>query len=138
MSLSNKRSESSTTNTSSCFAHSTDVYSSDLSSNPCALHRLRTACERAKHTLSSATQTSIKIDSLYDGINFYTSLTHAHFEELCQDLFRSTLKPMEKVLHDSKIDKANIYEIVLIGGSTHIPQIMKLVLDFFNGKEHQP
>ncbi|KAI5834104.1 heat shock protein HSS1 [Schizophyllum commune Tattone D] len=107
----------------------------DLSSNPRALRRLRTACERAKRTLSSATQTSIEIDSLYEGIDFYTSLTRARFEELCQDLFRSTLEPVEKVLRDSKIDKSNVHEIVLVGGSTRIPRIMKLVSDFFNGKE---
>ena len=65
----------------------------------------------------------------------YTSLTRARFEELCQDLFCSTLEPVEKVLHDSKIDKANVHEIVLVGGSTRIPRIVKLVSDFFNGKE---
>ncbi|TEB31233.1 heat shock protein 70 [Coprinellus micaceus] len=107
----------------------------DLSANPRAVRRLRTACERAKRTLSSATQTSIEIDSLYEGIDFYTSLTRARFEELCQDLFRSTLEPVEKVLRDSKIDKANVHEIVLVGGSTRIPRIVKLVSDFFNGKE---
>ncbi|KAH0827101.1 heat shock protein HSS1 [Lanmaoa asiatica] len=107
----------------------------DLSSNPRALRRLRTACERAKRTLSSATQTSIEIDSLFEGIDFYTSLTRARFEELCQDLFRSTLEPVEKVLRDSKIDKGNVHEIVLVGGSTRIPRIVKLVSDFFNGKE---
>jgi len=107
----------------------------DLSSNPRALRRLRTACERAKRTLSSAAQTSIEIDSLFEGIDFYTSLTRARFEELCQDLFRSTLEPVEKVLRDSKIDKANVHDIVLVGGSTRIPRIVKLVSDFFNGKE---
>ncbi|KAI6005503.1 heat shock protein HSS1 [Pisolithus albus] len=107
----------------------------DISSNPRALRRLRTACERAKRTLSSATQTSIEIDSLFEGIDFYTSITRARFEELCQDLFRSTLEPVEKVLRDSKIDKANVHEIVLVGGSTRIPRIQKLVSDFFNGKE---
>ncbi|KAI0341782.1 heat shock cognate 70 [Trametopsis cervina] len=107
----------------------------DLSSNPRALRRLRTACERAKRTLSSATQTSIEIDSLFEGIDFYTSITRARFEELCQDLFRSTLEPVEKVLRDSKIDKGNVHEIVLVGGSTRIPRIVKLVSDFFNGKE---
>ena len=107
----------------------------DLSSNPRALYRLRTACERAKQALSSATSTSIEIDSLFEGIDFYTSLTRARFEELCQDLFRSTLDPVEKVLRDSKIDKANVHEIVLVGGSTRIPYIVKLVSDFFNGKE---
>ncbi|KAF9005588.1 heat shock protein 70 family [Cyathus striatus] len=107
----------------------------DLSANPRAVRRLRTACERAKRTLSSAAQTSIEIDSLFEGIDFYTSLTRARFEELCQDLFRSTLEPVEKVLRDSKIDKAQVHEIVLVGGSTRIPRIVKLVSDFFNGKE---
>jgi heat shock 70kDa protein 1/2/6/8 len=110
-------------------------FKKDLSANPRALRRLRTACERAKRTLSSATNTTIEIDSLYEGIDFYTSLTRARFEELCQDLFRSTLEPVEKVLRDSKIDKANVHEIVLVGGSTRIPRIVKLVSDFFNGKE---
>ena len=93
------------------------------------------ACERAKRTLSSATQTSIEIDSLFEGIDFYTSLTRARFEELCQDLFRSTLEPVEKVLRDSKIDKGSVHDIVLVGSSTRIPRIVKLVSDFFNGKE---
>jgi heat shock protein 1/8 len=107
----------------------------DLSSNARALRRLRTACERAKRTLSSAAQTTIEIDSLYEGVDFYTSITRARFEELCQDLFRGTLEPVEKVLRDSKIDKQNVHEIVLVGGSTRIPRIIKLVSDFFNGKE---
>lgn len=115
--------------------HDIDYFFVDLSSNPRALRRLRTACERAKRTLSSAAQTSIEIDSLFEGIDFYTSLTRARFEELCQDLFRSTLEPVEKVLRDSKIDKSNVHEIVLVGGSTRIPRIVKLVSDFFNGKE---
>ncbi|KIK16377.1 hypothetical protein PISMIDRAFT_268287 [Pisolithus microcarpus 441] len=107
----------------------------DISSSPRALCRLRTACERAKRTLSSATKTAIEIDSLFDGIDFYTSITRARFEELCQALFRSTLEPVEKVLRDSKIDKSNVHEIVLVGGSTRIPRIQKLVSDFFNGKK---
>ena len=107
----------------------------DLSTNARAMRRLRTACERAKRTLSSAAQTSIEIDSLYEGVDFYTSITRARFEELCGDLFRSTLDPVEKVLRDSKIDKSNVHEIVLVGGSTRIPKIIKLVSDFFNGKE---
>ena len=93
------------------------------------------ACERAKSTLSSDTQTSIEINSLFEGVDFYTSLTHARFKELCQDLFWSTLEPVEKVLRDSTIDKLNMLEIVLVGGSTGIPHIVKLVSDFFNGKE---
>ncbi|KAF3918907.1 hypothetical protein ABW20_dc0105097 [Dactylellina cionopaga] len=107
----------------------------DLTSNARALRRLRTACERAKRTLSSSAQTSIEIDSLYEGIDFYTSITRARFEELCQDLFRSTMDPVERVLRDSKIDKSTVHEIVLVGGSTRIPRIQKLVSDFFNGKE---
>ena len=107
----------------------------DVSTNARAMRRLRTACERAKRTLSSAAQTSIEIDSLYEGVDFYTSITRARFEELCGDLFRSTLDPVEKVLRDSKIDKSNVHEIVLVGGSTRIPKIIKLVSDFFNGKE---
>ncbi|SGZ51555.1 CIC11C00000003942 [Sungouiella intermedia] len=107
----------------------------DLSTNQRALRRLRTACERAKRTLSSSAQTSIEIDSLYEGVDFYTSITRARFEELCQDLFRSTLEPVEKVLRDAKVDKSQVDEIVLVGGSTRIPKVQKLVSDFFNGKE---
>ena len=107
----------------------------DLTANARALRRLRTACERAKRTLSSSAQTSIEIDSLYEGIDFYTSITRARFEELCQDLFRSTMEPVERTLRDAKIDKGAVHEIVLVGGSTRIPKIQKMVSDFFNGKE---
>lgn len=103
-----------------------------MTSNARALRRLRTACERAKRTLSSAAQTSIEIDSLFEGIDFYTSITRARFEELCQDLFRSTMEPVERVLRDAKIDKSSVHEIVLVGGSTRIPKIQRLVGDFFN------
>lgn len=107
----------------------------DLSTNQRSLRRLRTACERAKRTLSSSAQTSIEIDSLFEGVDFYTSITRARFEELCADLFRSTLDPVEKVLKDAKLDKSQVDEIVLVGGSTRIPKVQKLVSDFFNGKE---
>ncbi|KAJ0163206.1 Heat shock 70 kDa protein, partial [Colletotrichum tanaceti] len=107
----------------------------DLSTNARALRRLRTACERAKRTLSSSAQTSIEIDSLFEGTDFYTSITRARFEELCQDLFRSTIQPVDRVLTDAKIDKSQIHEIVLVGGSTRIPRIQKLISDYFNGKE---
>ncbi|KAK3344466.1 heat shock 70 kDa protein [Lasiosphaeria hispida] len=110
-------------------------FKKDLSSNARALRRLRTACERAKRTLSSSAQTSIEIDSLFEGIDFYTSITRARFEELCQDLFRSTLQPVDRVLTDAKIDKSLVHEIVLVGGSTRIPRIQKLITDYFNGKE---
>ncbi|GAV02426.1 HSP70-12 [Ramazzottius varieornatus] len=107
----------------------------DISDSPRALRRLRTACERAKRTLSSSTQASIEIDSLFDGIDFYTSITRARFEELCADMFRSTLDPVEKALKDAKMDKNQINEIVLVGGSTRIPKVQKLLQDCFNGKE---
>ena len=110
-------------------------YKKDPSGNPRALRRLRTACERAKRTLSSSSQASIEIDSLYEGIDLYTSITRARFEELCSDLFRGTLDPVEKALRDAKMDKAAVNEIVLVGGSTRIPKIQKLLQDFFNGKE---
>ncbi|KAL5290542.1 Hsc70-4.2 family protein [Megaselia abdita] len=107
----------------------------DLTSNKRALRRLRTACERAKRTLSSSTQASIEIDSLYEGADFYTSITRARFEELNADLFRSTMEPVEKALRDAKLDKATIHDIVLVGGSTRIPKVQRLLQDFFNGKE---
>jgi len=110
-------------------------YKKDISTNPRSLRRLRTACERAKRTLSSSTQTSIEIDSLYEGIDFYTSITRARFEELNSDLFRNVIEPVEKVLNDSKLDKGSIHEIVLVGGSTRIPKIQQLIEDFFNGKK---
>jgi len=107
----------------------------DLSSNKRALRRLRTACERAKRTLSSSAQASIEIDSLFDGEDFYTSISRARFEEMNSDLFRGTLDPVEKALNDAKLSKSDIHEIVLVGGSTRIPKIQKLLQDFFNGKE---
>lgn len=107
----------------------------DISGNQRALRRLRTSCERAKRALSSSAQTSVEIDSLFEGIDFYTSITRARFEELCADLFRVTIDPVERVLKDAKLDKSQIHEIVLVGGSTRIPKIQKLVSDFFNGKE---
>lgn len=107
----------------------------DISHNKRALRRLRTACERAKRTLSSSSQASIEIDSLFEGVDFYTSITRARFEELCSDLFRGTLEPVEKALRDAKMDKAQIHDIVLVGGSTRIPKIQKLLQDFFNGRE---
>ncbi|ODM94904.1 Heat shock 70 kDa protein cognate 4 [Orchesella cincta] len=110
-------------------------YKKDITTNKRALRRLRTACERAKRTLSSSTQASIEIDSLFDGIDFYTSITRARFEELNADLFRGTLEPVEKALRDAKMDKSQIHDIVLVGGSTRIPKIQKLLQDFFNGKE---
>eukprot|EP00992_Anisonema_acinus_P002296 TRINITY_DN10611_c1_g1_i6.p1 TRINITY_DN10611_c1_g1~~TRINITY_DN10611_c1_g1_i6.p1 ORF type:complete len:671 (+),score=215.65 TRINITY_DN10611_c1_g1_i6:53-2014(+) len=110
-------------------------YKKDLTANARALRRLRTACERAKRALSSAAQTTVEIDSLYEGIDFYTSITRARFEELCGDLFRSCMGPVEKVMTDAKLDKQSVHEVVLVGGSTRIPKVQQLVSDFFGGKD---
>ena len=107
----------------------------DLAGNARALRRLRTACERAKRTLSTTSQTSVEIDSLLEGIDFYTSITRARFEELNADLFRKCMEPVEQVIKDAKMDKSKIDEIVLVGGSTRIPKIQQMLSSFFNGKE---
>jgi heat shock 70kDa protein 1/2/6/8 len=107
----------------------------DPSTNQRALRRLRTACERAKRTLSAAAQATIEIDALYDNIDFMANITRARFEELCGDLFRGTLSPVEKVLQDAKMDKRAVNEVVLVGGSTRIPKVQQLVSDYFGGKE---
>jgi L1 cell adhesion molecule like protein len=107
----------------------------DMTGNPRALRRLRTACERAKRTLSSTAQTSIEIDSLFEGVDFYSSITRARFEELNMDMFRKCMEPVEKVLRDAKMDKASVHDVVLVGGSTRIPKVQQLLSDFFNGKE---
>lgn len=107
----------------------------DISGNARALRRLRTACERAKRTLSSTAQTTIEIDSLYEGVDFYTTITRARFEELNMDLFRKCMEPVEQVLRDAKMDKSMVHEVVLVGGSTRIPKIQQMLSDFFNGKE---
>ncbi|XP_062401741.1 heat shock 70 kDa protein-like [Sardina pilchardus] len=110
-------------------------FKKDISQNKRALRRLCTACEVAKKTLSSSSQAGIEIDSLYEGIDFYTSITRARFEEMNSDLFRGTLEPVEKVLRDAKLDKSQIHDIVLVGGSTRISKIQKQLQDFFNGRE---
>ncbi len=107
----------------------------DITGNNRALRRLRTACEKAKRTLSSSTSANIEIDSLKDGVDFYTSITRAKFESLCDDLFKNCLRPVEKVILDSKMDKSKIDQIVMVGGSTRIPKIQTMISDYFNGKE---
>ena len=107
----------------------------DASGNKRSVRRLKTACERAKRTLSASTQASIELDSFFDGVDFFTNITRARFEELCGDLFRNTLVPVEKVIRDAKMDKRSIHDIVLVGGSTRIPKVQSLLQDFFNGKE---
>ncbi|KAF6202536.1 hypothetical protein GE061_002932 [Apolygus lucorum] len=106
----------------------------DITNNARALRRLRTAAERAKRTLSSSTEANIEIDALHEGIDFYTKISRARFEELCADLFRNTLQPVEKCLQDAKMDKGSIHDVVLVGGSTRIPKIQNLLQNFFNGK----
>lgn len=107
----------------------------DMSNNKRALRRLRTACERAKRTLSSSTQTSIEIDSLFEGIDFYTSITRAKLESLNNALFESTKDPVEKAICDAGLEKGKIHEVVLVGGSTRIPKIQEILQKFFDGKE---
>merc|ERR1711957_110335 len=107
----------------------------DLAGNNRALRRLRTQCERAKRTLSSSTQATIEIDSLFDGIDYSCSLSRARFEELNMDYFRNSMGPVEKCLKDSGIDKRNVHEVVLVGGSTRIPKVQSMLQEFFNGKE---
>jgi L1 cell adhesion molecule like protein len=107
----------------------------DISENKRAVRRLRTACEIAKRTLSSSSVASIEIDSLYEGIDFASSITRAKFENLCDSLFRKTMAPVEQVIRDSGISKNDIHEVVLVGGSTRIPKIQQSLSEFFNGKE---
>lgn len=110
-------------------------YKKDIGDNKRSIRRLRTACERAKRVLSSSAQTTLEIDSLYDGIDFMTTLTRARFEEMCADIFQRTMDPINTVLLDAKISKSDVDEVILVGGSTRIPKIQKMLSDFFNGKE---
>merc|ERR1712134_125305 len=109
--------------------------SKDLAGNQRAIRRLRTQCERAKRTLSSSTQATIEIDSLFEGIDYSCSLSRARFEELNMDYFRNSMGPVEKCMRDSGIDKRNVHEVVLVGGSTRIPKVQSMIQEFFNGKE---
>ena len=99
------------------------------------IRRLRTACERAKRTLSTSTSANIEIDSLYDGEDFYSTITRARFEELCKPIFNRCIEPLNKVLKDAKLDKNSINQIVMIGGSSRIPKIQSMVSEFFHGKK---
>ncbi|XP_074635251.1 heat shock cognate 71 kDa protein-like [Acropora palmata] len=105
----------------------------DISDNKRAMRRLRTACERAKRTLSASAQASIEIDSLYEGIDFYEPISRAKFEEINADLFRGTIEPVNEAIRDSKLQKTEIHEVVLVGGSTRIPKIQQLLKEFFGG-----
>merc|ERR1712167_297260 len=107
----------------------------DMMENQRALRRLRTQCERAKRTLSSSTQATIEIDSLFDGIDFTCTISRARFEEMNMDYFRNSMGPVEKAMRDSGIDKRNVHDVVMVGGSTRIPKVQSMIHEFFNGKE---
>ena len=109
-------------------------FKKDIRENQRALRRLRTACERAKRTLSSSTQAHIEIDSLFEGVDFNSTITRARFEDMNMDYFRKCMEPVEKVLRDAKLSKAQVDEIVLVGGSTRIPKVQELLTEYFNGK----
>jgi heat shock 70kDa protein 1/2/6/8 len=107
----------------------------DMSGNERAKRRLRTACERAKRTLSSSTQAFIEIDGLFEGVDYSTTITRARFEELNMDYFRKTIAPVERVLRDAGMSKDRVHDVVLVGGSTRIPKVQQMLQEFFNGKE---
>ena len=107
----------------------------DLMESKKAVRRLKTACERAKRTLSSSQTASVELDSLFEGNDFFTSITRARFESLCMNQFQKCIEPVSKVLRDSKISKNEVHDVVLVGGSTRIPKVQQLLSEFFNGKE---
>jgi len=107
----------------------------DVTTSARALRRLRTACERAKRTLSSSTQAFIEIDGIMDGVDFNTQITRAKFEQLNMAMFKRTLEVVDKVLRDAQCSKSSVDEIVLVGGSTRIPKVQDMLSEYFNGKE---
>ena len=117
------------------FSKKQKILKSKIEENKRAIRRLRTACEKAKRSLSSSTTSQIEIDSFFESHDLNISLTRAKFENLCESLFRKTMKPVEQVLKDSNMSKSQVNEIVLVGGSTRVPKIQELIKEFFNGKE---
>ena len=107
----------------------------DIKNNAKALRRVRAACEKAKRALSAATQATVDIDALMDGEDLNVVITRSKFEDLCMDLFKKCMPPLENVIKDGKMSKSQIDEVVLVGGSTRIPKIQSMVQEFFNGKE---
>lgn len=107
----------------------------DLRTNPRAVRRVRTACERAKRTLSSSAQTTVEVDSLLEGEDLNVTITRAKFEQLCDAIFRRTVAPLDQLLKDAKMGKDEIHEIIMVGGSSRIPRIRQLVSDYFGGKK---
>lgn len=111
------------------------MHKKDITENKRAMRRLKTQCEKVKRTLSSTTSANLEIDSLADGVDFFCPITRAKFEQLCDHLFKKCLEPVYQVILDSKLDKSQIDEIILVGGSTRIPKLQKMISDFFNGKQ---
>ena len=107
----------------------------DIRKNPRAIRRLRTQCEKAKRILSSSAQTTIEVDSLAESQDYSVTITRAKFEELCLQMFKDTIPPVEKVLKDSGMSKNQVHDVVLVGGSTRIPKVIELLQEFFGGKE---
>lgn len=107
----------------------------DIRKNPRAIRRLRTQCEKAKRILSSSAQTTIEVDSLAESYDYSVTITRAKFEELCLQMFKDTIPPVEKVLKDSGMSKNQVHDVVLVGGSTRIPKVIELLQEYFNGKE---
>merc|ERR1712227_186679 len=110
-------------------------HNKDMNKDKRALQKLRREVEKAKRALSSTHQARLEIEALFDGVDFSETITRAKFEELCNELFKKTLKPVQTVMDDSGLKKSEIDEIVLVGGSTRIPKVQQLIKDFFNGKE---
>ncbi|XP_057436287.1 heat shock 70 kDa protein 18-like [Lotus japonicus] len=107
----------------------------DISGNAKSLRRLRSACERAKRTLSSMVVTTIEVDALFQGIDFCSSITQAKFEEINMELFEECMETVDKCLVDAKMDKSSVHDVVLVGGSSRIPKVQQLLQEFFNGKD---
>jgi heat shock protein 5 len=107
----------------------------DIKADARAFQKLKSEVEKAKRDLSSVQSVRIYIEGIVDGIDFDETLSRAKFEELCADIFKKTLKPVENVLSDAAMKKSEVDEIVLVGGSTRIPKIQSLLKDYFNGKE---
>jgi heat shock protein 5 len=107
----------------------------DIKDDPRAMQKLKGEVEKAKRDLSSVHQTKITIENFIDGMDFSETITRARFEELCNDLFKKTIQPVQQVLDDAGMKKTDIDEVVLVGGSTRIPKVQQLIKDFFNGKE---
>jgi len=107
----------------------------DIKGNARALRRLRSSVEKAKRSLSTATQATVEIDSLAEGVDYQTTITRAKFEQLCDSVFKRTIAPLDQLLKDAKMDKGEINEIVMVGGSSRIPKIRQLLTDYFGGKK---